>query len=310
MLAAHRKFIILAYHRVVRVPDALGFSRIDARIFESQMSVLKSFFNVLPLRQALSRMRDGSLPPRSVVLTFDDGYADNLHVALPILQKHDFPATVFVATGYLNGGRMWNDTIIEAFRQTRMERAELDFLGIESMELVSPEDRRAAIMRVIRKLKYRGVAERLRLADDIAVALAAESLPTNLMLNDAELHELCRAGIEIGGHTVTHPILSQLSAAEAAEEISAGRKVLQQQLDAPISSFAYPNGKPGADYRPEDVTVVRDAGFDLAVSTAWGPVGDSDDPWQLPRVGFSEFRKLSLGFRMLRSYSDPVAERV
>ncbi|MBT8444161.1 MAG: polysaccharide deacetylase family protein [Gammaproteobacteria bacterium] len=310
MSAHRRKFVILAYHRVVPEPDALGFSQIDARTFDSQMRVLRRFFTVLPLAEAVTRMRGGELPPRSVVLTFDDGYADNLHVALPILKKYGFPATVFVATGYMNGGRMWNDTIIEAFRRTRAGHVDLDFLSLERLRLENSADRRVAIMRVIRELKYRSVVERLQKAGEVAAALGAAALPTDLMLTDDKLRALQASGVEIGGHTVTHPILSELSAAEAAEEISGGRKALQQLLDAPVRSFAYPNGKPAVDYRPKDVAAVRDAGFEIAVSTAWGAVRSSDDALQLPRIGFSESRKLSLGFKLLRSFTDPVAQRV
>ncbi|WP_163360867.1 polysaccharide deacetylase family protein, partial [Escherichia coli] len=77
---------------------------------------LRSWFNVLPLDEAAQRLKDGSLPARAAALSFDDGYADNHDIALPLLQKHGLPCSFFIATGFLDGGRMWNDTLIESIR--------------------------------------------------------------------------------------------------------------------------------------------------------------------------------------------------
>ena len=94
-------------------------------------------FNVIPLLDAVRHSAAGTLPPRAACITFDDGYADNAEVALPILQRHKLHATFFVATGFLNGGRMWNDTIIELVR--RAPDGVLDFsafgLGVPSARI-------------------------------------------------------------------------------------------------------------------------------------------------------------------------------
>jgi len=305
-----RRFIILTYHRVVSEPDSLRPSQIDSVSFARQMEVLRRYFNVLSLSKAHSHLQDDSLPPRSVVITFDDGYADNVHIALPILKRFGLPATFFIATGYLNGGRMWNDTIIEAIRRTPLNHADLDFLGIDRLSLDDLDCRRKAIMEVIQSVKYLPVQERILNADKVASILMAHSLPTDMMLTDDELRALHSQGMEIGGHTVNHPILTQLSLDETRKEIMHGRDSLAECLGVGIDSFAYPNGRPGKDYQASHVAVVRELGFEVAVSTAWGPVRSSDDAWQLPRVGFTEFRKMHLFLQMLRSYSDPQAARV
>ena len=77
---------------------------------------LKRRFSVLPLADGVERLYDGTLPASALAVTFDDGYADNLAVAAPLLRKHGVPATLFIATGYVDGGAMWNDIVIEAFR--------------------------------------------------------------------------------------------------------------------------------------------------------------------------------------------------
>jgi peptidoglycan/xylan/chitin deacetylase (PgdA/CDA1 family) len=105
---------ILIYHRVLPVPDPLRAGEPDATRFDQQMRYLARHFSVLPLREAFRRLRAGTLPRRACCITFDDGYADNLTVALPILEKYGLPATIFIATGYLDGGRMFNDAAIDA----------------------------------------------------------------------------------------------------------------------------------------------------------------------------------------------------
>src|SRR5690242_15121760 len=100
---------ILVYHRVVAEPDPLVPEQVCAREFDLQLTVLGRWFTVLSLREAAARLRSGTLPMRSACVTFDDGYADNATIALPILRRRGVPATFFLATGFIDGGRMWND---------------------------------------------------------------------------------------------------------------------------------------------------------------------------------------------------------
>ena len=121
---------ILIFHRVHPVPDSLYPDEPDARRFTEILDWAANWFNVLPLPEAVERLRSGSLPDRAAAITFDDGYADNCVVALPILRQHGMHATFFVATAFMNGGRMWNDTVIEAVRRVAtpefdLERAKL-----------------------------------------------------------------------------------------------------------------------------------------------------------------------------------------
>ena len=103
---------ILIYHRVVAQPDPLFPDVVTAEEFDLQMAALTRWFTVLPLGRAVERLRNGTLPVRAACVTFDDGYADNALSALPILLKHGVKATFFVATRFLDGGSMWNDTVI------------------------------------------------------------------------------------------------------------------------------------------------------------------------------------------------------
>ena len=117
---ARARLSVLIFHRVLPEPDPLFPDEMHARRFDVLCGWLTSWFKVLPLDEAVARLKAGTLPARAVCITFDDGYADNHHVALPILRRHGLVATFFIATGFLDGGRMWNDTVIEAIRACKM----------------------------------------------------------------------------------------------------------------------------------------------------------------------------------------------
>jgi peptidoglycan/xylan/chitin deacetylase (PgdA/CDA1 family) len=288
---------VLIMHRVLPEVDPLFPGEPDARWFDAMLGWLKSWFNVLPLDTAVAQLQDGTLPPRAAAISFDDGYADNYQIALPILQKHGLPATVFVATGFLDGGIMWNDAIIEMVRRAEGGRLDLDRFELGCHEIASVSQRRAAIDALIGQIKYLDVAARAELVAQ-CVAEVGSHLPDNLMMSSDELRRLRQAGICIGAHTVSHPILASLPDDRAREEIGHGKAVLEDLLQEPVTLFAYPNGKPAADYLPEHVAMVRDAGFSAALSTVWGAAGSESDVFQLPRFMPWDRTQLKFGMRL------------
>ncbi len=273
---------VLIFHRVHEQPDPLFPGEAHARTFAQQLGWLKRWFNVLPLTRAVDGLLKGDLPARPAVITFDDGYADNRTVALPILQAHGLTATFFVATGFLDGGRMWNDTVIETVRLAQGHVLDLTPVGLDVYPVDTVERRRAAIHALIPRLKYLEPAERQRRVDAIA-ACAGVAPPNDLMLTSAQLREMARAGMTIGGHTVHHPILASLSDDQALAEMVDGRRRLEEIVGIPVDLFAYPNGKPGEDYTGAHVRLAREAGFAAAVSTAWGAASPGCDVFQIPR---------------------------
>lgn len=282
LLAGRRTLSILIYHRVLPVPDPLFPHEVTALDFDTQMRALVATFQVLPLAEAVEQLRNRSLPTGAACVTFDDGYRDNLEVALPILRKHGVPATVFIATDFLDGGRMWNDTVIEAVRRARGTVLDLQHLGLGDWPMIAIEDRRTAIAALLPQIKYRQFESRMRLADEIANVAGVE-LPDDLMLTSDQVRLLHREGIEVGAHTRSHPILATMGDDQAREQIASSKHYLEELLDAPVRLFAYPNGKPGQDYRREHVRMVREAGFMAAVSTATGVATGGADTHQLPR---------------------------
>lgn len=294
------KLLILIFHRVLHVSDPLNADEPDAATFATQMDLVRSLFNVFSLRDAAARLRDGSLPRRAACITFDDGYRNNRDVAAPILAARGMPATFFIATGYLNGGRMWNDTIIESVRRAPAA-LDLRHLGLGLHELTDWEARTKAVALLLGKLKYLPAAERLSTADAIAGVVGRE-LPRDLMMSDAQVREMAAMGMEIGAHTVSHPILAGIADGDARQEIVDSKRRLEEIIGDEVSTFAYPNGKPGRDYSAQHPEMVRAAGFRAAVSTAWGCGAGGIDPYQLPRLAPWDRTPERYAVRLLRAY--------
>lgn len=273
---------ILIYHRVLPTPDPLFPGEVDAAAFEYQMRLVKSTFNIIGLGDAVRAIRSGTLPARAACVTFDDGYADNAEVALPILHKLGIPASFFIATGFLDGGRMWNDTIIEIVRGATGQFLDLEPAGYGRFDISDIPQRQKAISSLIGKLKYLSLRERQIQIDAICAHLQP-TLPNNLMMSSAQVRQLHDTGMEIGGHTVNHPILARLDVVSARREIAEGKEALEGIIGAPVRMFAYPNGKPTQDYLAEHVGIVKELGFEAAVSTAWGAMPSAPDLYQLPR---------------------------
>lgn len=299
-----QRLLILTYHRVLARPDELLVDDVVGPAFERQMRTLAERFKVLRLDEALARLAQSSLPPRAVSITFDDGYADNCSVALPILQRHGLSGTFFIASGFLDGGCMWNDKIIETLRQAHGPSLDLGPIGLEETDVRTVEARRAAIERVILHLKHRERTER-EAATDRLVELVGAPLPDGLMMTSAQVRELRDAGMLVGAHTVMHPVLTAVDDALAEREIAEGRARLRDILREPIDVFAYPNGRPGRDFVRRHVELVRRMGFSAAVSTAWGFAEARSDRWQLPRVAPWDNVPWRLSLRLLRAYREP-----
>lgn len=293
---------VLVLHRVNRQLDPLYPEAMDSNRFDALCGWVTSMFSVLPLEQAVRRLRDGSLPPRALAITFDDGYADNLHVAAPILRRHGLPATVFVTSGFIDGGCMWNDIVIESFRRSPLKGADLRGLmeggAGHRHDFACLWDRRIAVEAVIADIKYLSPEQRLEIA--LAVAERLEVVvPTNLMMTTADLLRLSASQMQVGSHTVSHPILLKLPPAQIRQEIEGSRNRLVALLGQQVPLFAYPNGKFGEDYDERAVALVRDAGFEAAFTTHRGAASRSTDPFQMPRFTPWDRTRWRFGVRMI-----------
>jgi peptidoglycan/xylan/chitin deacetylase (PgdA/CDA1 family) len=269
---------ILIYHRVLAHADPLLPGAPSQAAFARQMLLVRRWFRVMPLPHALDLLEQGRLPARALAITFDDGYADNAELALPVLRSLDLGATFFIASAYLDGGRMWNDDVIEHVRQAPDGVLDGGIVGLGPLPVRSPAQRLAALEKLLMALKYRPHAERQVLA-----AQLAPPAHRPLMMTSNQVRLLHRHGMTIGGHTHSHPILARLDDSAAQHEIARNKALLERLTDAPVELFAYPNGKPGIDFDSRHVAMVRALGFRAALTTAPGVTRLDTDRFQLPR---------------------------
>lgn len=289
---------ILIFHRVLAQADPLFPGEQDGRRFDEILSWVARWFQVMPLDEAVSRLGTGTLPARAAAITFDDGYADNATQALPILRHHGMAATFFIATSFLDGGRMWNDSVIEAVRAFRGKVLDLGGAGLGSYRLESYDQRRNAIEALLGQIKYLGPHERQAAVAQVVDAVGA-ALPVDLMMRSEQVLELRNAGMQIGAHTCSHPILEKIPDSQALCEIADSKSVLESLLGEPVTLFAYPNGKPEVDYSARHVAMVRQAGYVAAVSTASGVAMQANDIYQLPRFTPWDRTRSRYGLRLL-----------
>jgi peptidoglycan/xylan/chitin deacetylase (PgdA/CDA1 family) len=273
---------VVYFHQVLPEEDPLRPGDPTAQRFDALLAFLKSAFHVVDLADGLARLARGALPPAAVAISFDDGYADNVDVALPILRKHGLTATFFVATGFLGSGAMFNDLVIEGLRVAPGDTLDLGFLGLSDLPIVSDAQRHEAVQVVVRRLKYLPAQERAVQAERVAERCGL-SAPPRLMTDAAGVRRLADAGMGVGAHTRTHPILAQLPLAEAERDIAGGRDDLAAILGEAPRLFAYPNGRLGDDYAAEHVALVQRLGFDAALTTNRGVCRRDSPRWELPR---------------------------
>lgn len=283
-LPGDRRACILNYHRILSTGDVYLGSEPDLAAFRWQMQLLAECFNVLPLHEVVTRLAAGTLPARAVAITFDDGYRSIHDLALPVLQEFHLPATVFVTTGHMpDAGSMWNDRILEAMRRLPPTPLDLSELGLGMFQMDGPATRVETAHRLTEQLKYLSLAER-----ECVIAylqgLVGTTLRQDLMLTNTMLRTLSANAVEIGGHTVNHPILTRVDDAAARSEIVENKTQLEAITGKPVRLFAYPNGKQIVDYDQRHVQMVADAGYAAAFTTRGAAARRTDARFELPRA--------------------------
>jgi peptidoglycan/xylan/chitin deacetylase (PgdA/CDA1 family) len=294
------KLSILIYHQVFETNDPMRPSEPDSAEFSWQMKLLKEYFNPIALSEALELLKANKLPANSVCVTFDDGYLNNLTVAQPILEQYKIPATVYVATGFSHGTNMWNDRLIDLIGNTELSSFNLQALQLPTEQVSDFDSRRQLAYRLIPLIKYQDYQQRTAIIDQLYVDNQASEQPPKMMTPE-QIKQLADLGVEIGAHTIDHPILASQNNEQQQKQIEQSKQQLEQCLQHPVLGFAYPNGKPIDDYPITAVDLVKQAGFDYAVSTTFGFSTPKADFYQLNR--FTPWDKTPLRFhlRMIRN---------
>ena len=303
-----RKALILMYHRVAEGGADPWSLCVSPQHFAQHLEVLRKHARPKCLQELVAALDGREIPRHATAVTFDDGYADNLHDAKPLLERYDIPATVFLTTGYIgenrefwwdeldrlllqpgtlpeilqlsvNGGtRQWDLGETAYYPQERWQR-DLSWKAPEN----PPSARHSIYVALWRLLQLLPESGRRHVLDELR-AWACEKAgarPTHRALLRDEIITLERGGlVEIGSHTVTHPVLTESPLALQRDEVEKSKITLEEILGHPVKSFAYPYGA----YAAETTAIVRDAGFTCACSTIESVVKRDTDAFQLPRV--------------------------
>jgi len=246
---------------------------ITPQAFGQHLRYLTRHYTVLQLDEALERLRQGTLPPYALVITFDDGYRNFYDYAVPTLKRYNVPATIFIATDFiLRGIPLWVDRLEYAVGHTEGSRA----AGIA----------RDTTLRAKLKSMTQGEREqKLQALEGTGATLKdfADDRMVYAPLTRDMLKDMQNYGITIGAHTRSHPILSTLPLDKARDEIAGSAQELREAVGAISSVFAYPNGQHN-DYNEETITSIKEAGFTSALTTIEGSIKRGDDPYELRRI--------------------------
>jgi peptidoglycan/xylan/chitin deacetylase (PgdA/CDA1 family) len=272
----------LFYHRVSDDLD-LAFGGLPVAIFETQMSVLSKYFNVLPLEELVQRAKKNNLPNNAVAITFDDGYRDNYENAFPILKRLGLPATIFLTTGPLEAAApLWHDLVFDAFKRTRETSMSIEKTTYSLRTAGEKDAALKALRRYLRKLTPKERDNYIRqVRGDLGIF--DQSCVGNEKLRWCEIREMSNERIGFGAHTVSHPILTRLSTEEARYEITVSKDTIEKQLGVEVRAFAYPNGTRD-DFNESLKRALREAGFLCAVTIVGGTNERDTDPFELRRV--------------------------
>jgi peptidoglycan/xylan/chitin deacetylase (PgdA/CDA1 family) len=235
------------------------------------MRYVRAHFDPVPLSTVVDHLVNGtSLPNRPAVITFDDGYDDNLHYAAPILRRHSVPATIFVSTDYIGGKEpYWFELAV--YLMMRLPPGALRVSGVEAT-LPTADDwqsrRRSGhtLQRALMKLDPPVVMQQIRQwREEFAAHIDPAELRLSGLLDWEAIRAMDGRGIEFGSHTRTHPVLSMLNQAALRDELFGSRERLESELRHAVTTIAYPVGKEFA-FSPQVESVSREAGYQLGAS--------------------------------------------
>jgi len=318
----HSQVVILLYHRVFNAPTDPQRLCVHPERFSEHLEHLGRYHSVLSLRQLARALKERRLPKHAVVVTFDDGYADNLHHAKPLLESYNIPATVFVTTGYMGQVKefWWDElerlfllspkvpeqlkvTLNETIYSWRMDEETTSFYGKWHVELEdTPTPRHRAYRdahRLLRPLHYKdqeGVLSDLReqIGDN------GQCRPDYQALTPEEVRLLSADGlVEIGSHTVTHPVLSLQPLDVQGFELEESKRQLEAILGRPVTSLAYSYGGCG-DAGDKTAALAREAGYEIGCANLPALVTNQSDIFQLPRFLVRDWDGDEFAHRLMR----------
>lgn len=285
---------VLNYHRIDD-PHRSDFDTFQPNVsatpeeFARQMDYVQRRYSVITCLDLVLWLKgEHTLPPRPLLITFDDGYFDNHKYAAPILRERDLPATIFLSTGYMGTGEAFYwDYIAYLFFHSKKNTVHLPHLGTATWR--DAASREKIMHSWINAVKFLPDEKRLQAVDEMEKVLdvkVPEDAFSGLYLDWEQVCELSENGFELGSHTVNHPILSRIPVSRVDDELTEAKKQIEKRIGKTVVSFAYPNGL-AQDISTDVVNSVRKAGMLLAFTLMPGPVSlrkVRNDPLLIRRI--------------------------
>ena len=307
-----QRALVLLYHRVTSLRSDPQWLCVASSLFAEHLQIVRQHYTPMRLEQLDRLGQQAALPRPGVVITFDDGYPDNLYEAKPLLERHDMPATVFVATAGLEGKRefWWDELEALVLEPAILPEALSITIGARTCswcasggessaapehgpsklwtvaDTYDPTPRHRLYRELVGLLHGLDGAGREAKLDELAswAGMTRGVRASHRPMRPEEVVALAQGGlVEIGAHTVHHLVLSALPASSQAEEIETSKRTLEDIAGTSIQSFSYPFGTPH-DYTSETVRLVKSAGFCRACSNFSGFVTARTPVFELPRV--------------------------
>lgn len=286
--------MVLRYHSV---NDDAGWAGdylqpslcVSPEIFDRQMALIGQRSHIVGIGEIVDAIRERRpIAPRSVAITFDDGYEDNYRNALPILRKHGATAAFYVTTGAVGDqGVLWTTRLRYSIMRTSEPILSISLLGNRSFDLSREGGREDAVRSLTASVKSRPAPDAAALLEEIYSACGGgpATLERRVMMNWDEIREMYSAGMTIGAHSVNHYNLPSLEAADLAREVRGSKERIESELGAPVDHFAYPDGRTGLHFDRRVAAVVAAAGFRSAVTSVAGAVTVRCSEFSIPRFG-------------------------
>jgi peptidoglycan/xylan/chitin deacetylase (PgdA/CDA1 family) len=285
---------IMLYHRISDKKDKWSLETMRPVAFEAHMRYFCKNYEMLSLGSLLKCAQEGEpLPKGALAITIDDGYKDNYVCAYPILRKYSVPATIFLATAHIGTGTLfWWDKVRYVIWHTEVPRFDLDELGAHYLE--SPTHRSQVASVIVRSLQNLPEERKNLLIDrliDVCRVEIPHDLGSQLTLSWEDVTEMSENGVDFGAHSVSHPVLTNISREQVRYEIRQSKQDIEKRIGKRIDFFSYPNGY----FDAEVARMVEETGFKGAVTCAASWIGRKTNPFMLGRIEATEdFAELRL----------------
>jgi peptidoglycan/xylan/chitin deacetylase (PgdA/CDA1 family) len=289
---------ILTFHRVLGSAHGLISDWPTAAQFSEKLRWFSHLTKVVSLAEGFKQLSRGSGEHLGAI-TFDDGYVDNLEVAVPVLKAHHLPATFFIATGYIGDRMIFDDAVIQSVTQTQRKEVSVPEIGIEQTSLATLFEKRKFADNLIEKLKYVSPLVRDQITKDVTQYLTSDQL-VGSMMDEKHLRALHGQGMDVQSHSHEHFVSTVLTNDEFKRDCETSVSTLTAILGTTPTIFAFPNGIPNKDFNRDHIDIVKSLGFQCAVSTEPGVASLDSNRFSLPRLIPWQSNQLRFKYQLLK----------